>query len=102
MRYSKKKKRELNEKKQRLEQKRKSIEEARKFLDAKGLSISDLEGLTDAAPRRRNVKKFVFEYSTASGDAVRWHGATTGRLPKEFQEFLGRTGKKRLDCVIEM
>ena len=92
---------EREEKNQRLEQKRKVIEEVRKILDDKGLSVSDLEESTDTAPRRRNVQKFIFEYETLSGDIVHWHGSTTGRLPKEFQEFLTRTGKKRLDCVSE-
>lgn len=95
------KQQERNEKMQRLEEKRQSIEEVHKILNAKGLSISDLEDVAEVAPRRRNVQKFVFKYVTLSGDTIRWNGSTTGRLPKEFQEFLGRTGKKRLDCVVE-
>jgi len=84
------------------EKKRKSIEEVHKILHEKGLSISDLEDGIDVPPRRRrNIQKYIFEYNTLSGDTIRWHGSTTGRLPKEFQEFLNRTGKKRLDYVVE-
>ena len=96
------KQQELREKENRLQKKKQNIEEIHKILNEKGLSVSDLEEIMDATPRRRrNVKKFIFEYETSTGDLIQWHGSTTGRLPKEFQNFLSRTGKKRTDCVIE-
>ncbi|MCY4177576.1 MAG: H-NS family nucleoid-associated regulatory protein [Endozoicomonadaceae bacterium] len=96
------KQQELQIKENRLQQKKQNIEEIRKILDEKGLSVSDLEEVIDATPRRRrNVQKFIFEYETSTGELIQWHGSTTGRLPKEFQKFLNRTGKKRTDCVVE-
>ncbi len=92
---------EREEKEKSLVAKRKSIEEVRKILDEKGLSVSDLENSLEMPVRRRNVQKFVFEFKTLSGDTVQWEGTTIGRLPKEFQSYLYRTGKKRLDCVVE-
>ena len=55
----------------------------------------------DAPKRRRNVQKYTFEYQTEAGDTVQWQGATTGRLPRDFQAYLVRTGKKRLQCALE-
>ncbi len=100
----------LEEKKQdreKDEEKRKvkldSIDAIKKIMADRGVSMDDLGGLElDAAPkRRRNIQKYVFEYKTEAGDAVRWQGATTGRLPGNFQSYLERTGKKRLDCAVE-
>ncbi|WP_281645763.1 H-NS histone family protein [Parendozoicomonas sp. Alg238-R29] len=83
-------------------QKEESIEQIRKMLEEKGLSLSDLGGSEEAAPKkRRNVSKYTFEYVTKAGDTVQWYGSTTGRLPKDFQAYLDETGKKRLDCVVD-
>ncbi|OQX36710.1 MAG: hypothetical protein B0D91_08510 [Oceanospirillales bacterium LUC14_002_19_P2] len=82
--------------------KQENIDEVRRLLAERGLSLDDLDPAEEAAPKkRRNVQKFTFQYETNSGDTVTWHGSTTGRLPKDFQTYLDRTGKKRLDCVIE-
>ncbi|GAA4648817.1 H-NS family nucleoid-associated regulatory protein [Kistimonas scapharcae] len=82
--------------------KQENIDEVRRLLAERGLSLDDLDPTEEAAPKkRRNVQKFTFQYETNSGDTVTWHGSTTGRLPKDFQTYLDRTGKKRLDCVIE-
>ncbi|WP_211827385.1 H-NS histone family protein [Kistimonas asteriae] len=82
--------------------KQENIDEVRRLLEERGLSLDDLDPSEEAAPKkRRNVQKFTFQYETNSGDTVTWHGSTTGRLPKDFQTYLDRTGKKRLDCVIE-
>ena len=90
------------------EQKRKeklqSVEEIKKVMEEKGLSLSDLNLLQEGGKegkRKRNVSKHHFEYETASGDTVRWYGSTTGRLPKDFQDYLERTGKKRIDCIAD-
>ena len=81
-----------------------NVEEIKKVLEAKGLSLSDLNLLQEIGKedkRKRNVSKHNFEYQTISGDIVRWYGSTTGRLPKAFQDYLDYTGKKRLDCIID-
>ncbi|WP_448215180.1 H-NS family histone-like protein [Endozoicomonas sp. 2B-B] len=85
-------------------QKLQSVEEIKKVMEAKGLSMSDLNLLQEVGKegkRKRNVSKHNFEFQTNSGDTVRWFGSTTGRLPKDFQDYLDRTGKKRIECVIE-
>lgn len=83
--------------------KQENINEVRRLLAERGLSLDDLGAVVEeTTPRkRRNVQKLTFQYETNSGDTVTWHGSTTGRLPKDFQTYLDRTGKKRLDCVVE-
>ncbi len=77
-----------------------SIEAIKEIMASKGVSMEDLDALELAAPKRkRNVQKFTFEYETDAGDKIQWNGSTTGRLPRDFQAYLERSGKKRLDCV---
>ena len=86
------------------EEKKRSVEEIKKAMEARGLSISDLSLLDEMGKetkRKRNVSKHHFEYQTLSGDTVRWFGSTTGRLPKDFQDYLDRTNKKRIDCIVD-
>lgn len=86
------------------EEKKQSIEEIKKAMAERGLSISDLSLLDEMgkeSKRKRNVSKHNFEYQTISGDTVRWYGSTTGRLPKDFQDYLDRTNKKRTDCIVD-
>ena len=78
------------------------IESIRKMMVKSGVSMDDLGSLElDTQKRRRNVQKYTFEYQSEAGDTVQWKGATTGRLPRDFQNYLERTGKKRLDCALE-
>ena len=78
------------------------IENIKKMMVESGVSMDDLGGLEiDASKRRRNIQKYTFEYQTETGDTVQWKGATTGRLPRDFQSYLERTGKKRLECALE-
>ena len=84
-----------------------SIEAIKQIMADRGVSMNDLglgnlEWNATAAPkRRRNIQKYTFEYENESGECVKWEGATTGRLPRDFQTYLERTGKKRLDCALE-
>ena len=86
------------------QQKQESIEAIKQMMDEHGVTLSDLGGsdieLGDAPKRRRNIQKYTFEYETEAGDLIKWKGATTGRLPRDFQAYLERTGKKRLDCAL--
>lgn len=81
------------------------IKHVHALMEERGLSLEDLGLVAEsAAPKtkkRRNLNRYTFVYETLSGDTAYWEGATTGRLPSEFQEYLNRTGKKRLDCVKE-
>lgn len=86
------------------------IKAIQKEMASLGLKLSDLDDLEEAGKngkagsvgkKRRNVSKHTFEYETASGDSIKWFGSTTGRLPKGFQDYLERTGKKRIDCIAD-
>lgn len=86
--------------------KQESIEAIKQIMADRGVSMNDL-GLGNleldetVQKRRRNIQKYTFEYENEAGERVKWEGATTGRLPRDFQAYLERTGKKRLDCALE-
>ena len=80
------------------------IEDIYRFMQEKGLSLEDLGTIQEAAPKprkKRNVQKYTFTYETSTGATAQWHGATTGRIPEEFRNYLKRTGKTRSDCIQE-
>ena len=88
---------------QRKEKKKKSIiKQIQQTMKENDLSLddfydedSDLQSLS-----RKNLrKKYSFQYITPTGDTVYWYGSTVGRVPKAFQSYLDRTGKKRMDCI---
>lgn len=83
--------------------KRDAIESVLKQMQELGLSADDISK-TDVseAPRRTSKprQRFVFTYENTSGEAVNWEGATTGRIPAEFTDYLTRTGKERRDCIV--
>ena len=69
-----------------------------------GVTLSDLDSIGDSGKstkRRRAVTKHIFQYENAAGETVQWEGSTTGRLPKDFQEYLEKTKKKRAECVVK-
>lgn len=69
-----------------------------------GVTLSDLDGIDDSGKstkRRRVVTKHIFQYEDAAGELVQWEGSTTGRLPKDFQEYLEKTKKKRAECIVK-
>ena len=82
--------------------KREAVEAVMKQLEEKGLSLDDLQVATiEDKPRKGKPRqRYQFEYQTADGTAVKWEGATTGRIPAEFNEYLARTGKDRKDCIV--
>ena len=92
---------ERDQEEQKRQVKNNSIEAIKQIMADRGVSMGDL-GFGEGSPEksRRNIQKYTFEYETAAGDTVTWQGATTGRLPQEFQSYLERTGKKRMDCII--
>ena len=87
--------------------KREAIEAVMKELEEKGLSLDDLQSLAEVdKPRKGKPRKgkprqrYQFQYEKEDGSAVNWEGATTGRIPAEFTEYLTRSGKERKDCII--
>lgn len=69
-----------------------------------GITLSDLDSINDSgksSKRRRTVAKHTFQYKNAAGQTVLWEGSTTGRLPKDFQEYLEKTQKKRAECIMK-
>ena len=88
------------------QQKLNYIKTIQKEMEALGLTLSDFDELDESGKvkvgrRRRNVSKHTFEYETLAGDSVKWYGSTTGRLPRGFQDYLEKTGKKRTDCIVD-
>ncbi|OED40548.1 hypothetical protein ACH42_16200 [Endozoicomonas sp. (ex Bugula neritina AB1)] len=98
------------------EQRQKKVDKIKaiqKEMASLGLTLSDFDALDETGKgsrvgkgavdgrKRRNVSKHTFEYKTVSGDAIKWYGSTTGRLPKGFQDYLEKTGKKRTDCIAD-
>ena len=83
--------------------KRDAVESVLKQMQELGLSADDISGVNGGEPVRRTTKprqRFVFSYENAQGEAVNWEGATTGRIPAEFSDYLTRTGKERKECII--
>ncbi|MGY0219631.1 H-NS family histone-like protein [Endozoicomonadaceae bacterium StTr2] len=86
----------------RRKEKQESIEKIKELMASQGVSMDDLGTLAEATAKRkkRNIQKYTFEYQTEDGQTHSWEGATTGRLPRDFQEYLNRTGKKRIECAV--
>ena len=85
------------------EEVKKEIEAFKQIMQTKGLSLSDLGfEASQAQPKKtRELKKYVFQFRDNNGDVTSWSGATTGRIPRDFQQYLKKTNKKRLDCAVE-
>ena len=85
-----------------VERKREAIEAVRKQMQELGLSADDLSGISGESSARKGKtrQRFQFSYENSQGETVSWEGATTGRIPGEFSDYLNRTGKDRKDCII--
>ena len=100
--YEEKKQAEAEQEQQQL-QKREAIEAILKEIQDKGLDIDDLSALAKGVESGRKGKtrqRYQFEYQKEDGNVVKWEGATTGRIPAEFDAYLERTGKDRKDCIV--
>ena len=82
--------------------KREAVEAVLKQMQELGLSAGDIApGVTEGAPRKGKPRqRFAFAYENSAGESVNWEGATTGRIPAEFTDYLNRTGKERKDCIV--
>ncbi|MBO9480426.1 MULTISPECIES: H-NS family nucleoid-associated regulatory protein [Gammaproteobacteria] len=86
------------------QKKMKDIVAIHKEMAELGITLSDLDNINDpgkTGKRRRTVTKHTFQYENPAGQTVYWEGSTTGRLPKDFQEYLEKTQKKRAECIIK-
>ena len=86
------------------QKKMKDIVAIHKEMAELGITLSDLDNINDpgkTGKRRGTVAKHTFQYENPAGQTVHWEGSTTGRLPKDFQEYLEKTQKKRAECIIK-
>ncbi len=89
------------EEEEKLRAKQNSIDAIRRMMEEKGVSLEDFGQQSSGEKKKRNIKRYLFEYSDLDGGKYRWEGSLTGRAPKIFQEYLHRTSRERLDCIIE-
>ena len=82
--------------------KREAIETVLKQMQELGLSANDLNKTSGENTTRKSKprQRFQFRYENHSGENVEWVGATTGRIPSEFSDYLNKTGKERKDCIV--
>ncbi len=82
--------------------KRSAIDAVLKQMEEMGISADDIKDMkSDGSIRKGKPRqRFQFSYETAEGVSVNWEGATTGRIPAEFTNYLSRTGKDRKDCIV--
>lgn len=77
-----------------------------KEMAERGITLSDLDHINNdsvkASKRRGGNIKYTFQYQNTAGQTVLWEGSSTGRLPKDFQEYLKKTQKKRAECIIKL
>ncbi|WP_062268545.1 hypothetical protein [Endozoicomonas arenosclerae] len=94
--------REHNELKEQEGLKREAVESILGQLQEKGLTLEDLQATATVEKVRKGKprQRYQFQYEKEDGTVVDWEGATTGRIPAEFTEYLTRTGKERKDCII--
>ncbi|MTI13587.1 H-NS histone family protein [Sansalvadorimonas verongulae] len=86
---------------QKLQAKKDSIDAIRKMMEEQGVSLEDFGQPAAGEKKKRNIKRYLFEYQDADGGVHQWEGSLTGRAPKLFQDYLQRAGKERADCIIE-
>lgn len=84
--------------------KKEALDEMVKQMKSLGLSLNDIKDLVDEKStdgRKGKVRqRYLFRYENASGEPVDWEGATTGRIPADFTDYLARTGKDRKACIV--
>lgn len=71
-------------------------------MQEKGLTIEDLmvSAVVEKARKGKPRQRYQFQYEKEDGSVVNWEGATMGRIPSEFTEYLSKTGKERKDCIV--
>ena len=89
-----------------LQEKQEQLQGIVQMMKEHGISLEDLDvlagkSITRKPRKRRDVQRMTFRYETNGGNQVIWQGSNAGRIPADFAAYLERTGKKRLDCVVE-
>lgn len=89
-----------------LQEKQERLQGIVQMMKEHGISLEDLDvlagkSITRKPRKRRDVQRMTFRYETNGGNQVIWQGSNAGRIPADFAAYLERTGKKRLDCVVE-
>ena len=90
-----------------LQEKQEQLQGIVQMMKEHGISLEDLndalagKSVTRKPRKRRDVQRMTFRYETNGGNQVIWQGSNAGRIPADFAAYLERTGKKRLDCVVE-
>ena len=81
--------------------KREAVEAVLKQMQELGLSADDIQSSNGEVVRKGKPRqRYQFCYENAEGESIDWEGATTGRIPGEFSDYLTRTGKDRKDCIV--
>ena len=81
--------------------KRDAIDAVLKQMQALGLSTEDIHvGGGEVVRKGKPRQRYQFSYENTAGESIDWEGATTGRIPGEFSDYLERTGKDRKDCIV--
>lgn len=102
----------LTEKKNEVEQHAVSVQEKQEHIQAvielmgeHNINLDELTtslaGKSTRTRKRRDVQRMTFRYETNTGEEIIWQGSNAGRIPSNFASYLERTGKKRLDCIVE-
>jgi len=87
-----------------LKSKEDKIKKITEIMKESGISLENLSAALSGRSimrKRRDVKRMTFRYESESGQRVLWEGSNAGRIPTEFVGYLKRTGKNRLDCMVE-
>lgn len=99
------KKEEIAQQAEALQAKQEHLQTIALLMKEHDISLEDLSEITAGKPKktrkRRDVQRMNFRYKTEDGHEVIWEGSNAGRVPTDFAAYLERTGKKRLDCVVE-
>ena len=81
--------------------KRDAVEAVLKQMQELGLSADDIQSSNGEVVRKGKPRqRYQFCYENSNGESIDWEGATTGRIPGEFSDYLTRTGKDRKDCIV--
>ncbi|GAA4652852.1 hypothetical protein GCM10023116_51360 [Kistimonas scapharcae] len=87
-----------------LQEKQEQLQTIIQLMKDHNISLEDLNEVLagkSTTRKRRDVQRMTFRYETNEGNEIIWEGSNAGRIPADFAAYLERTGKKRLDCVVE-
>ena len=91
----------VSDEKEKQQAKQSNIDAIRRMMEERGVSLEDFGQVVHGEKKKRNIKRYLFEYADASGNKYQWEGSLTGRAPKIFQEYLQLTHRERQECIIE-